>query len=321
MSPPRENAGLRVLAGVLNYRRADLTDQVVRQLAGQFDDPALTVVVVDDGSPRDEFDDLTRRVDGRAEIIRLPSNLGFGGACNALASRAVRDGYQAVWFLNNDLVFDNNVLGALRDELERQPGVAAVAPVTIDGAGSRVLGAGVDYGRWLVRVTHRLYGRPLVAIPIEPVDVPVLEGACLLVSTEALAVIGGFDEGFGMYWEDTEWSLRAAAVGYRLRIVPSARVRHLSGQSSSSSDRVTRLISNRIRLSRRHGTPLEQAVFLLYFVVGWLPAYFAFRLIPHFGPRQALRIARRAVGLQLRDAIARKRWRLRAEDQAIPYFT
>ena len=59
-------------------------------------------------------------------------------------------------------------------------------------------------------------------------------GACLLVRREAYVQAGGFDEGFFMYQEETDWQKRVRSAGWDIRLVPSAVVTHLGGASGAS---------------------------------------------------------------------------------------
>jgi N-acetylglucosaminyl-diphospho-decaprenol L-rhamnosyltransferase len=53
--------------------------------------------------------------------------------------------------------------------------------------------------------------------------------ACVLVRAEAFRAVGGFDEGFFMYFEDVDLCLRLEAAGWRLAQEPSAVAWHAGG--------------------------------------------------------------------------------------------
>ena len=58
-------------------------------------------------------------------------------------------------------------------------------------------------------------------------------GSVLLLRSEALAQVGGFDEGFFLYAEETDWAYRAARLGWHHAVVPSVTATHAGGASSS----------------------------------------------------------------------------------------
>ena len=52
-----------------------------------------------------------------------------------------------------------------------------------------------------------------------------LTGACLAVTRDGWRRVGRFDEGFRLYYEETEWLLRARSRGVRAVLAPAARWR------------------------------------------------------------------------------------------------
>lgn len=59
-----------------------------------------------------------------------------------------------------------------------------------------------------------------------------LSGAMLLARRQAFERFGSFDEGFFLYFEETEWLRRVRRAGGRAALVPAARARHAFARSS-----------------------------------------------------------------------------------------
>lgn len=70
----------------------------------------------------------------------------------------------------------------------------------------------------------------------ETVPVAGLRGALLTVSRETLDRFGPFDEGYFLYYEETEWLWRARRRGARLGFAAGARVQHRWGHATGQSD-------------------------------------------------------------------------------------
>ena len=126
------------------------------------------------------------------------------------------------------------------------------------------------------------------------------------------------DESYFMYGEDVDWSIRARQQGFALEIVPAARARHGGARSSPPQAQVRFILRNRVRMMRARAGLATQAAFMAYFVLGKLPAYTLARLVPRFGLRAGLELAISVLSWNVRDALRRRRWRLRANDQVIP---
>ena len=75
---------------------------------------------------------------------------------------------------------------------------------------------------------------------------------------------------------------------------------------------------NRIRFMRIVAPGWAQPLFMVYFACLWLPAFYLTRLAPAFGLRRGGGVAVRSLTWNFRDAIRRRRWRLRRSDQQIP---
>jgi GT2 family glycosyltransferase len=57
-------------------------------------------------------------------------------------------------------------------------------------------------------------------------EVDWISGCALLVRREMIQEVGTLDERFFYYWEETEWCLRARRMGWRVVVVPEAKLWH-----------------------------------------------------------------------------------------------
>jgi GT2 family glycosyltransferase len=73
-------------------------------------------------------------------------------------------------------------------------------------------------------------------------------GAATMVGRECLDKVGGFDESFFLYSEETEFELRAADHGFRLAFAPDATVIHLGGASKVRPELWALTCANAVRL-------------------------------------------------------------------------
>lgn len=86
-------------------------------------------------------------------------------------------------------------------------------------------------------------------------------GSVLLLRAGALAQVGGFDERYFLYSEETDWAWRAQRLGWRHHVVPGARAVHIgAGTSSDSRRREAHFHASQERYLRKHFGPVGWTV-------------------------------------------------------------
>jgi GT2 family glycosyltransferase len=155
------------------------------------------------------------------EIIENDKNRGFGAAINQVYSRSISP-YLAV--LNDDAVASPRWLSALLDVVESRPDVGMCASQV------RLLGSGqIDSAGMLIGADGSSKQRGHLRLPEEyrrPEEVLLPSGSAALYRRAMLDEIGGFDEDFFLYCEDTDLGLRARWAGWKCLYAPEAVVDH-----------------------------------------------------------------------------------------------
>jgi GT2 family glycosyltransferase len=214
----------------------------------------LKTLVVDNGSGDGSVDALRREFPD-IELLALGENRRFAGGNNPGIQRALERGAAAVMLLNNDTLVDPGLAEHLLRALEQDPGAGAVAPLIyfaapsqrIWYAGGRCVPAlGLTGHRGLRELDRGHYRKA------EPTG--YLTGCCLLAPRATWERVGMLDEGYFIYAEDADWSLRARAAGYRLLFVPTARLWHQVSASSGAASpfKIYHRLRANARLCARH---------------------------------------------------------------------
>jgi N-acetylglucosaminyl-diphospho-decaprenol L-rhamnosyltransferase len=200
--------------------------------------PDRPEVVVVDNASRDEAASLVDAWSGRARVIRLDRNHGFGAANNVGVQAAQED---VVVMLNPDTVLVDASLRELA-ALARTTH-ALCGPELIAENGARQPSASPPPAGWEVLVAAvvpgalmplRLRSRCEPWRSRESVAVGWLTGACVAGRRDILLRLGPFDERIHMYGEDMDLGVRARASGIASIFAPDvARVVHLGDRSAS----------------------------------------------------------------------------------------
>jgi GT2 family glycosyltransferase len=154
-------------------------------------------------------------------VVRT-TNGGYGHGCN-VGARLAHGAYLA--FLNQDTVVRPGWAEALVAALQHSPAGGLSTPcILLLREPSRANTCGNDVHCSGLTLCRGL-GAPAGALG-EDAEVGAISGAAFAVSKHLFVKLGGFDERFGMYMEDTDLSLRARLAGYRCLYVSGAVVYH-----------------------------------------------------------------------------------------------
>jgi GT2 family glycosyltransferase len=221
---------LTVYLSVLNWNKAATTLGCVEQLLGLEIPPGVStrIFVVDNGSRADDWEALSQGLRDRAIVLtRQETNLGFAGGHNLILSKAMEDGADYVWLVNNDGRPAPDALAQLIAVAESDPSCGAVSPlITALDDWSRVefCGGYHDWGR-LATVTFD-FGRDGDAFERADPRSTWLSGAAFMLRTQAVREVGPLDPDYFAYSEDNDLCARLATAGWRNRIAFGARFQH-----------------------------------------------------------------------------------------------
>lgn len=221
------------------------------------------VVFVDSGS-QDDSRERAQALVPDADLVDLGGNRGFAAGLNAGIAHVRRTGGADVHVVvNPDVRLAPGCVRRLADALDSEPaGLAAprlvdehgrllfslrCAPTAVRTCAEAVLGG---------RVTARL-GLPGIVLRDaaaydQPRSADWATGGLLAVSDRCAREVGPWDESFFLYEEEVEFCLRAAALGHRLRYVPSAGATRVVGRPRPTPEAHALMRVNRWRrLARR----------------------------------------------------------------------
>jgi len=177
----------------------------------------------------------------RVRYVHAGENLGFGRAHNRAIAMAAGTS-DAHLLLNPDVSFEPHVLPELGQFLNGSQGVGAVMPRITYPDGSlqrlcKLLPTPVDLilrrfipSEWIKAKINQRYEMHGLAQD-RPTRVPTLSGCFLLIRSELLHRLGGFDERFFMYMEDVDLVRRIGDMAENVYL-PSAQVVHAYAKGS-----------------------------------------------------------------------------------------
>jgi hypothetical protein len=249
-------------------------------------------------------------------LIASETNLGFAAGCN-LGLRGLEADFYLL--LNPDAECPPGSLAALVAQLAARPEAAVVAPALLDGDGRPTASCG-DFprlrhhlaaalgpaARWLPPGWRGGLGRAIAPATSTATStatetpsclaVDYVKGACFLMRRTAWLDVGPLDESFFLYFEETDWCLRARRRGWEVLLCPGVAVTHFEGQAA---EQVSEFSLAQFQASYRRFVAKQRGK-------GWVPLLRTVQAL-EFAVKAAVRAA--LAGRSPRDrAVARRHW-------------
>ncbi|MFO1039748.1 MAG: glycosyltransferase family 2 protein [Geminicoccaceae bacterium] len=221
---------------IVSYNGGRLVLDCLQSIRDNPPDQPFEAIVVDNASRDRSADDIAARFP-EVRLLRLPKNLGLTGGFNAGLREARGD---LVLSLDSDTEVRPGAIDLILATMESDPTIGACGATLIypDGTPQRT-------ARRFPHPMNGLFGRRSVLTRVfpdnrfsrrylmsehesdtDPYDVDTLSTACMMIGRPVVEQVGGYDEGFFVYWSDTDWCRRIKLAGWRILSVPQSVVVH-----------------------------------------------------------------------------------------------
>jgi GT2 family glycosyltransferase len=239
-----ERRGLAV-ALVTHNSEHDLSRFLGGQLAAA-EEVGAPLVVADNASTDGTLEILRSAERDHPNLIvhEIGQNAGYSAAVNA-AFRRVPD--RDVLLVNPDVELPGGEpIRALAQVISRVPAIAIAAPRLLGDDGEvqpnarlypsliAMIGS-TGIGRLLPFLGQRYEHFLAPSQSDEPVTVDWVIGAAMMIRRKAFEEVGGWDEGFFLYIEDTEFCRSCTRAGWDVVYVPQIRLRHRYPRASRTT--------------------------------------------------------------------------------------
>jgi GT2 family glycosyltransferase len=261
---------------IVTWNNADCVADCLRSLDAAAARRDVEVLVVDNASS-DGTPEVVSAAYPRARVVRNASNAGFAAA-NNIAFRQADARYFSL--LNPDAAARPGAVDALVRFMDERPDVWAAGPAILNedgtpqrtGVGFPSLWNMLSETLFLDRLfpRTRIFGahRRLYEDPAAAREADFVQGSALMVRREVLDKVGGLDERFFLYFEETDWCFRIRKAGGKVMICPEAEVVHLGGGEFGHYDERRLLAYHRSLLAyfaKHRSLPARAALRVLLF--------------------------------------------------------
>lgn len=225
-----------VTGSIVTYNNISTIAKTLETLFDETQNVDFKLYVVDNGS-QDGTPEYIEKNFSQVSVIRNEKNVGFGAGHNIVIN-SIDSSYHAI--INPDIVLKENAIKKMVDYMEENTDIGLLSPrICFPDGRDQILGKRNPQLKYLV--ASRLRGdepskllREYAMLDCDlskPVRIENATGCFMLLRTDLIKKIGGFDEGYFMYFEDADLARRVNEVS-KCVYYPHAIVNHVWGRES-----------------------------------------------------------------------------------------
>ena len=211
-----------------NYNGLALLKENLPKVAGAVEKYKGSIIIVDDGSKKEEFESLVSFVkklnNKNIVLLRNEKNLGFSSAVNRGVKESNAD---FVALINTDVVPEKNFLVAALNDLQSDENLFGVGFMDKSIEGGKTVLRGRGEALWEKGFLVHRRGE------VDRADTFWISGGSSIVRRELFEKLSGFDSLYNpFYWEDIDLSYRARKSGYKIKFELRSAVIHEHSEGS-----------------------------------------------------------------------------------------
>lgn len=228
---------------IVNWNAGKYLQETIESLVDKCVGISYELIIIDNNS--DKSDESYTYIEqllskwNNFTFIKSEENLGFAKANNI--GMSISKGRNLL-ILNPDVILHNNLLKILSDYLDKNSDVGMVGPkvLSYDGSFQQPCLRGKPYPKdtlfhiiGLAKAFPKneyFNGYAMWNVDRNSInECWALSGCCMMLKKSLYEEIGGMDEQFFMYQEETDWGIRTKNVGKKVIYNPNAVVTHYQG--------------------------------------------------------------------------------------------
>lgn len=210
-------------------------------------------IIVVENSQSKNLEERLRSINSKIKYLNSEANLGYGNGCN-LGAKYAKGEY--LFFLNPDTVLLKDTVGKLIEFINKKNNIGAISPLLLDSDRSVREVVGSQFPTPLraifsLSIVHKIFPGNLIARNFflknikknKPFKVDVFPGTAFMMRKQVFEEVGGFDEKYFLFYEESDLARKLAEKGYVNYIVPSSKLVHIGKQSTKHIKDVVNVLS------------------------------------------------------------------------------
>lgn len=260
---------------LVNYNGKEYNDKCIASILRSTIRNRIQIVIVDNASTDDSLAMLRKNWESNEQvaILALDENYGFSKANNEGIRWAMEQGTEYFLLFNNDTEIEPDTIERMLS-CQQEKKAIVVPKVLYADKRDVIWCAGGEFSPLIRKAVQRGLNQPDKGQFDTECVCGFANGCAMLLSKEIIDKIGFLDERFFLYYEDTEYSMRAAENGIKIWYCADAVVYHKVNGSTKGNEKpanayyISRnwLLCNSLHLRGRDGWSGRFCLFFLYFI-------------------------------------------------------
>lgn len=216
---------------LVNYNGISDTIECIKSI-NNIKNKNYKIIVVDNASENFEAERIKTEFP-EIELIKSNDNLGFSAGNNLGIMYAIKNEYEYILLLNNDTIIDPDMINNLLMYSNNK--TITVPKMYYYYDNKRIWYGGGNINKYTGRAIHNNMDKLDNDLVESVEECSFATGCCMLIHTDIIKKIGGLNEKYFMYCEDTEYSLKALTNGIKIVYVPKAKLWHKVSKSTGGA--------------------------------------------------------------------------------------
>ncbi len=275
--PVRSTSLPTVLIVIINW---DGMDDLLECLASirrlNYPKTNYKVLVVDNGSNDGSQATISKNYSD-VHLLKIKNNIGYVKATNQGIKYGLNQRVDYIWILNNDVIVEENSLKRMTEIGQQDGNIGVIAPIIYSYYNPEEIdNIGYAINFWTGRLKKLKCGRDVFKNHEDKIaDVDSIPGCSNLIRTSVFKKVGSFRPIYEIYFEETDFNVKAKQNGFRIVVVKEAKVWHKEAST------MNKFIFRRAYLLLRNVFLFELFNAKLKHLLVFIPYYFLVHL-PYF---------------------------------------
>lgn len=269
----------RVLIIIVNWNgRDDLIELLASIKNLNYPKDNYKIMVIDNGSSDGSQTAISQSFPD-VYLLENKRNIGYVKAVNQGIANGLNMAVDYVWIFNNDVTVEENSLKRLVEAGQQDENIGVIAPVIYSyNSPEKIDNVGYQINFWIGRLKRLKFGRDVFQNDNDKyAEVDSQLGCSTLIKSTVFKMVGNFQAIYNLYFEETDFNIRARKKGFRVVVVKDAKVWHKTASTMNKFilRRAYLLVRNLLLFELLNAKTKHLLVFIPYYFLIHLP-YFLF---------------------------------------------